>query len=1449
VTKTRRELGRLPHVVCDVLQAQASDKRREVVEEKVEERDRRYRTTLDLVPIGINHIAPDGKILFANPRMEEILGYAPGELVNRNIKVGFSFPEDQESVQELLKLRAQLHTGEIQSFAKERRYRRKDGSTVWVGLTVTVMRDGEDKPLYDISAVMDISERKRAEAELRQSEARLRSMAELSSDAYWEQDDQYRFTSITENGPQWVRAHDVTRLLIGKRRWDVPYVNMTPSDWADHTATLEARKPFHDLELCRIKDGKQIWVSISGEPMFDEAGTFKGYRGVGRDITARKRAEQIQALEHAVNRALADADDERAAVEAAIHAVCETQGWECGRYFRWNEQAGALCLSDAWGIPTVAIEQFIEKSRALSYAPGVGLAGRVWQSMQPLWVPDLTVDPRSAKGAVVIEAGMRAAFVFPVTAEGKAIGILTFNSREIREPDEQMLQAVRVIGSQVGQFLRRKQAEEELRRFRAAMDVSADMIWLIDPVAMRVVDVNDTACRTLGYSREEVLALGPHEIVCKPRDELAEIYRRLIAGDMSEMTVEGWYRRKDGSLLPMESMRRVVRSGEGHVIVAVARDTTQRRRVEEELRRFRVALDNSADMIVLIDRATMRFVDVNSTVCSLLGYSREELLQMGPHDLVPESREQLERAYDQFIANPSNIKGMRSSYRCKDGSIIPFESTRRVLRSGDSYLIAAISRDIRERIASEAARKQAEETVRIQAQQQRLIAEFGQQALASADLSDVLHQAVELVLGSLKADFSAVLELDANGQRLTYIAAAGCPKEWVGRRVVPVKPGGHAAHILANSEPLIVDDHITEARFSISPLVQYGVRSSLQVHIPGAEQPFGVLSIHTLQPRRFTQDDASFLRSIANILAVAIKRKSAEDKLAHLAQFDTVTGLPNRHLLRDRLGQTVSQAQRNDWAVGLLFIDLDRFKAVNDTFGHAVGDKLLNQVGVRLKECVRTGDTVGRLSGDEFAVVLSDLAKADDAGLVSQKIVDALTLPFEIDSHQIYVSASIGIALYPGDGGDADALIKNADTAMYRAKEQGRASYQFYLPQMNERLMERLRLEAHLRGALLRKEFLLHYQPKVNLTTGVISGFEALLRWRHGEKLVSPADFIPILEDTGLIVPVGEWVLRTVCEQLREWGRQGLVARPVAVNLSARQFQNRNLPAVVAQVLSETQVSPDLLELELTESLLMSDAEEAVQMLHQLKSLGVRLSVDDFGTGYSSLAYLKRFPVDALKIDRAFIRDAISDPDDATITLTIISLAHSLKLKVIAEGVETEAQLGLLRLHGCDEMQGFYFARPLPIEDCTRALIEGRRLQNTQAETTAELPSLLLVDDDENDLALLERTLAPEGFRILTATSPLAGLDLLARHGADVVISDQRMPQMSGVEFLSNVRKLYPDAVRVVASVSDDVRTLTDAVNSAGIHKFLSKSWDADRLRAEVREAYQHRRSNALKAA
>jgi diguanylate cyclase (GGDEF)-like protein/PAS domain S-box-containing protein len=494
------------------------------------------------------------------------------------------------------------------------------------------------------------------------------------------------------------------------------------------------------------------------------------------------------------------------------------------------------------------------------------------------------------------------------------------------------------------------------------------------------------------------------------------------------------------------------------------------------------------------------------------------------------------------------------------------------------------------------------------------------------------------------------------------------------------------------------------------------VAARMEAASGGYDQTFRIVkpdgSIRWIRDRAFPVYDASgSVYRIAGIGEDITEKKAAEERLSQLAHFDILTGLPNRALFLDRMRQAMTLARRHDRATGVMFLDLDRFKVTNDTLGHSAGDQLLKQVGERLSGCIREGDTVGRFGGDEFGIVLADMRSPDDARLVAQKILDAIQSPFELEGHEVFVTASVGISLYPGDSDDQTELMKNADAAMYRAKESGRNRYEFYSKEMNARSLQRLNLEGNLRRALERGEYLLHYQPKASLATREITGFEALLRWTAGgQKLVSPADFVPLLEDTGLIVPVGEWVIEAACRQLVTWREAGVQPVPIAINLSARQFRDKNLAATIERILRAHDVDPRLIEIELTESSLMVNTDEAVRTLSYLKSLGVRLSIDDFGTGYSSLAYLRRFPLDTLKIDRSFVNDVTTHADVANITRAVIGMSHNLGLKVVAEGVETEAQLAFLEAAGCGEMQGYFFSRPMPAADSLQWLREHRRL-------------------------------------------------------------------------------------------------------------------------------------------
>jgi diguanylate cyclase (GGDEF)-like protein/PAS domain S-box-containing protein len=1322
---------------------------------------------------------------------------------------------------------------------------------------------------FGVSGLRARQAQRLAEQALRDSEARYRALTTLSADHFWELDANHRVVRIESYGGE--RVSEIPQSILHKPRWEAGFVNMTEADWQAHRATLDAKAPFRDLLLKWIHStGEAVWLSLSGHAAYDAAGRFIGYRGLSSNVTERVRSEALQKMEHEVSRVLAESESTAVSLRQVMQVMCETLDWDCGRYFQVQPDGATMRLAEHWARDDPEVARYIEYSRDLTFTPGKGLSGRAWQSREPVWSTDKSTDSRMMRTGMPAFGG-RGGFVLPVISGGEVLGVISLSCEVIREPDERLLRAVRVVGAQIGQFLGRKQAEEEMRRFRVAMDNSADMIVLIERESMRFVDVNATVCKLLGYSREEMLALGPHDILPLGRDALERAYDQLIADGSVIGSMKSHYRRKDGTLLPFESTRHVLQSGGKHLIAAISRDVSERMAADEALRRseanFRSLIEQASDGI-FVATPDGRLILANSRYCEMVGYEQEELLRLHVADTYPEEEQaqtvqrlatqdkvdarvferrmrrkdgtlfpvevsvrqndeglrhgivrditgrhraqkvlQLEHAVARSLAEADNVAtGLRAVLRsvCESegwecGRYFALDEAARVLRFTEGWctddpvladfmagsigldspwgvgligsvwqageplwvpdcsldarsrrgpdtiglgvhgaflfpvrfddnivgVFCFISREVRQpderllkavevignQIGQFLGRKVAEQRIREQALWQRLIADFSQHTLANLDMNLVCRQALELVSTTLRVERAEILRLDETHRQLVCMGAVGWPADWPGYQGTPLVEGGAVEQLLARRAPLVLEDYAEHPRYKTIFAERRGLGSGIQMPIKSATGVFGLFNVHMLHRRRFNEGEVSFLESISNVLAVAIERSSAQDKLAYLAQFDSLTGLPNRHLFHDRLAQSIAHAKRTESTMAVLFIDLDRFKMVNDTLGHAAGDKLLREAARRLSACVRSSDTVGRLGGDEFAATLLDLNKPGDAGLVGQKIIDALAQPFQLDGREAYVSASVGITLYPADSEDAAALIMNADSAMYRAKEQGRSNYQYFTREMNERALQRASMETQLRRALERNEYVLHYQPRVGLKNGAISGFEALLRWNHPERgLVSPVEFIPVLEDTGLIIPVGEWVLRAACLQIVEWRKAGLPTPPIAVNLSARQFQQKDLEASVSRVLHETGVDASLIQFEITESLLMNDPDSAARTLRALSDSGVKLSVDDFGTGYSSLSYLKRFPLDALKIDRTFVRDITADTDDAAITLAIINLAHTLGLEVVAEGVETRAQLEFLALHGCDEMQGFYFSKAVPAGECAVMLSESRRL-------------------------------------------------------------------------------------------------------------------------------------------
>lgn len=513
------------------------------------------------------------------------------------------------------------------------------------------------------------------------------------------------------------------------------------------------------------------------------------------------------------------------------------------------------------------------------------------------------------------------------------------------------------------------------------------------------------------------------------------------------------------------------------------------------------------------------------------------------------------------------------------------------------------------------------------------------------------------------------------------------------------------------------EEHATSRENAADLREEYATSRESAVDLREGQATSREQGIRTAEARQVASDDHLIRLQQANahlVIATIEAHKLAEQvqvakaELNHLAHHDALTDLPNRTLLNDRLAQAIALAHRQGRQLAVMFLDLDQFKHINDSLGHAVGDQLLQSVAQRLAGCVRQSDTVSRQGGDEFLLLLPFIEHAEDVALSAQKMLAAFALPHRIDRHDLHIGVSIGISIYPENGRDAETLIKNADTAMYHAKESGRNNYQFFEQSMNARAVERHAIEAGLRRALERQEFVLHYQPKINLDNGAIVGAEALIRWQHPERgLLLPANFISIAEDCGLIVPIGRWVLREACLQARAWQDAGLPPITIAVNTSALEFRAKVFLENIRTTLEDTRLEPRYLELELTESVLMRDAESTDSVLCSLADLGLKLAIDDFGTGYSSLSYLRQFPIDTLKIDQSFVNQITSNPDDASLVSAMISMGKNLKQRIIAEGVETHDQLAFLQTQGCDEGQGFYFSRPVTAEELVKLLRTG----------------------------------------------------------------------------------------------------------------------------------------------
>ncbi|WP_017719113.1 EAL domain-containing protein [Kamptonema formosum] len=1087
--------------------------------------------------------------------------------------------------------------------------------------------------------------------------------------------------------------------------------------------------------------------------------------GLCYDITERRRVEAEARLLQTVTLAIAQAEDFQSALSVALRHCCEATGWDFGEAWIPSPDAGALKCSPAWysrhspqnnkktgdrargrtwenGRPS-AVDKFRKISEALTFAPGVGLPGRVWLTKQPEWEPHVAAQPETVivRAQVAAECGFGAGLAIPITAGDRVLAVLVFFMLEPREQDRRLVELVSAVAAQLGELMQRKQAEAALQ------ESQRKLAHLIDSLPGIVFSCANDPEWSLRYLSEGVVALTGYkaaELVGKSRllsyncithpEDLPKVLQAIEAAIASKQpyVVEYRIRTKSGQEKWLWEKGSGVFDSTGTAvgIEGFITDITGRVQAEVALRqaeqKYRSIFENAVEGIFQTT-PDGRYLTANPMLARIYGYDSPAELISTLTDIQrqlyadPNRRLQFMR----LLQEDDAVWDFESQVYRKDGSVIWISENARAIRDARGELLGYEGT-----VADITGRKQAEIELH---KRDRLLS--GAAEAMNHLLTDTNHRsAVSKALATLGpaagADRVCIWECHAGAG--TGKPTASLEFEWVrdGNDLMGMvswllpafPPAGETSDWelgkgfsypqcpVPGAKEAVPDSMLAllSAGLPVSGCVPcgYGSISVLLVPVRLENEFWGYISFEDrLAERRWHKSEESILVALAASIGGALERHRTEEKIRHQACHDRLTGLPNRQVLDSRLPVAIEGTRLRENLLAVIFLDLDRFKIINDTLGHPVGDRLLQNAALRLRSCLREGDTIVRWGGDEFILLLPHLSSAEDAAQIAQRIIETLAPAFDIEGHQLYVTSSIGIALYPPDGKDAETLIKNADTALYRAKEQGRNNYQLYSPEMNSGGTELLILDNSLHRALERGEFQVYYQPQFDTDTGLITRMEALLRWAHPERgLISPETFIPLAEENGLIVPLGKWVLQTACAQNKAWIDAGLALVRVAVNLSARQFQQPDLVEMVAQVLQETGLEPQYLELEITETTAMRDVEFTRSTIDLLQRMGISISMDDFGIGYASLSYLKKFPFHTLKIDRAFVRDMTASPTDAAIVKAIIALGAALDLSVVAEGIETEAQRDLLRSLQCREMQGYLFSPPLTAAEATHIL-------------------------------------------------------------------------------------------------------------------------------------------------
>jgi len=1002
----------------------------------------------------------------------------------------------------------------------------------------------------------------------------------------------------------------------------------------DHPAEVRA-----DEEIL-LTDGRTL--SRATVPVVSEDDTISGRAWYFRDVTEAKKLAALQSALYRIaelSRSAEDLKELYKSIHDVVGELIDVTNFYIALYDPSRDELTYEYFVDRYDVLDERVEPL-----------GRGLTGHVIHTGKSLLVDPKKFNEMLAAGQIERVGTPSVDWLgVPLKSGDRILGVMGVQSYEettrFGQKEQELLE---FVSQQIASAIEHKQKQSELREsedwYRQMFQNNSAIKIVVDPTTAQIVDANEAATRFYGYSMDEIRSKRIFDINVGTEQEVRD---RMAVASQRPLTIPHFrHRLKDGDIRDVEVHTGPIEVRGKRLLYSIVHDITIRSQAESALLKSEEKyrnIFNYASVGIYQSKPAGSFITANTTLAMMLGYdSVEDLLQQDLREIYfdPQERKDLIAKYEPAGA----AIGREVRWKRKDGSVIWVQLNAHAIKddTGKTLYFEGFVDDITDKIT-------AEETMRIQAV-------------------------------AMEASMDGIAIVNPAGY-FTYANAA----------FLKLYGYGSDAEILGRHWR-ILHDRKEFGRYLREVYPAFSRRGEWRGEGLGRRKSGALFPQEISLTRIENGDMVCVVRDIT-------ERTYAEEQIKHLAYHDALTGLPNRLLFKDRLTVALSHAQRANRKLSVLFLDLDRFKVINDSLGHNAGDLFLQNVAQRIQACIRESDTVARLGGDEFTLLLPMLAHAEDAAMIAQKILDSIRAPFYIENRELFATTSIGISIFPEDGVDADTLIKSADTAMYQAKELGRNKYQLFNAAINAKALERLALENGLRKAIANREFRVHYQPIFDLRSGRVHGSEALVRWQHPELgLVSPNHFIPLAEGTGLMVPIGTWVLEEACRQTKQWQDLGFRNLSVAVNLSISQLQQGDLTETVREILAGTGLQSRFLELEITETSAMQNPELIMQTLEELKRTGVRISLDDFGIGHSSLSYLKRFPIDTLKIDQSFVRDIVTDPDTAAIVMAIIAMAHKLRMNVIAEGVEQENQRAFLLEHQCDQLQGFLMKGPL--ESC-----------------------------------------------------------------------------------------------------------------------------------------------------